>query len=254
MSINPLPLDHIAMGLFITHLFKHGYAVNTIRTFTYAITYYHKLCCLPDPGSSFLVIKTLQGLGHLRPSVDTRLPITLGILVQLTLVLPQACSNRYEVILYRAVFALAFFGLCRISELTISPSTHTLHLSDIIIREKPPRVVVVFTTFKHSLSKQSITIYPRNSSLCPVATMLCYLSHRISHSQFLFISSSGKPVTWLQFTYMLKRCIGLLHMDPKLYTSHSFRIGGATYAAQKGLSILQIQRLGRWRSNAYLRW
>ena len=40
---------------------------------------------------------------------------------------------------------------------------------------------------------------------------------------------------------------GLNHKD---YNGHSFRIGAATSAAQKGLDSL-IQILGRWKSEAY---
>ncbi|MGL5102545.1 MAG: hypothetical protein ACRC6N_08390, partial [Plesiomonas sp.] len=35
------------------------------------------------------------------------------------------------------------------------------------------------------------------------------------------------------------------------FSSHSFRIGAATTAAQKGLSQHQIQTLGRWSSEAF---
>jgi hypothetical protein len=35
------------------------------------------------------------------------------------------------------------------------------------------------------------------------------------------------------------------------YNGHSFRIGAATTAAQKGLEDSLIQTLGRWKSGAY---
>jgi len=35
------------------------------------------------------------------------------------------------------------------------------------------------------------------------------------------------------------------------FSSHSFRIGAATVAAQRGIPDHQIQLMGRWTSNAY---
>ena len=41
-------------------------------------------------------------------------------------------------------------------------------------------------------------------------------------------------------------------VNEKLYSGHSFRIGAATTAGQKGISSEKIQTLGRWESSAYL--
>ena len=40
--------------------------------------------------------------------------------------------------------------------------------------------------------------------------------------------------------------------DPASYSAHSFRRGGATYAAQCGARPEMIKALGDWRSSAYL--
>ncbi|KAJ3233174.1 hypothetical protein HDU78_006634, partial [Chytriomyces hyalinus] len=40
--------------------------------------------------------------------------------------------------------------------------------------------------------------------------------------------------------------------NPAHYTSHSFRIGGATAAANLGYTEYEIQVLGRWHSDAYM--
>lgn len=43
-------------------------------------------------------------------------------------------------------------------------------------------------------------------------------------------------------------------MNPNLFTAHSFRIGGATHAHNSNMSTAQIQKLGRWKSSAYLKY
>ena len=43
-------------------------------------------------------------------------------------------------------------------------------------------------------------------------------------------------------------------LDPTRYKGHSFRIGAATHAADKGMSDAQIRTMGRWKSNAFLKY
>ena len=44
------------------------------------------------------------------------------------------------------------------------------------------------------------------------------------------------------------------NLDSSLYEAHSFRIGAASWAAAKGFSDSQIRLLGRWKSNAFLKY
>ena len=256
-SLTIFPADSLTLSLFIIHLHQRNYAPNTIRTFVSAVAYYHKLHQYSDPSDSFIVSKTLKGLYKLRPSVDVRQPITRSMLHQLYDILPQVSANGYDTILFRAMFLFAFYALARISEITECRSTHNIIYSDLQVLSKPSRIIVTFRTFKHSVVKQSVSIYCHHPhQFCPVHNMLGYLGVR-PNANHLFVTCKGTPVPRLLFTYILKQCILHARLDPKLYTSHSFRIGGATYSAEKGLSALAIQRLGRWRSNAfmkYLRW
>ena len=48
------------------------------------------------------------------------------------------------------------------------------------------------------------------------------------------------------------RAFHLKGLDPSCYEGHSFRIGAASYAADRGFSDTQIRMLGRWKSNAFL--
>ena len=43
-------------------------------------------------------------------------------------------------------------------------------------------------------------------------------------------------------------------MDHRQFNTHSFRIGAATSAKHAGVSDLHLQALGRWRSDAYLKY
>ena len=223
-----------------------------------AIAYFHKINNLPDPSASFLIEKTLQGLSRLRPSVDNRQAITLVILHRLVDSIQQMTLSNYDKLLFRSMFLFAFFGLCRIGEITGSPLLHTLLGSDVQVIHNPLRAIVTFRTYKHSISKQSITFYIQSpQQYCPVFNLNGYLAFRPLSAPYLFVLAEGNPVSRLQFSHVFRMAVTSCGLDPRSHTPHSLRIGGATFAARKGMSILQIKRLGRWRSNAfvkYLRW
>ena len=78
-------------------------------------------------------------------------------------------------------------------------------------------------------------------TLCPVA----YLQHYFS------ASGDGSTVKTSQFTQQLQQALNFCGLDSTKYKSHSFRIGAASLAAEKGLSDAQIRHLGRWKSDAF---
>ena len=64
-----------------------------------------------------------------------------------------------------------------------------------------------------------------------------------------FFWTSGSLIgPWAFLLHHLFMC----GLDPSRYKGHSFRIGAASYAADRGFSDAQIRMLGRWKSNAFL--
>jgi hypothetical protein len=43
-------------------------------------------------------------------------------------------------------------------------------------------------------------------------------------------------------------------LDPKFYKGHSFRIGALTSTASSGIPLSVIQNMGRWKSDAFMRY
>ena len=70
----------------------------------------------------------------------------------------------------------------------------------------------------------------------------------------IFVSEGGLPVSKSVFSSQLLRVCHLCGLHRSRYKGHSFRIGAASYAADRGLSDAQIRLLGRWKSNAFLRY
>ena len=81
--------------------------------------------------------------------------------------------------------------------------------------------------------------------------MLDYLTLRGYKPGPLFMTSHGHPVSRTTFTDQLFVVLKFCGLNPARYKGHSFRIGAASHAADRGLSDTQIRVLGRWRSNAF---
>jgi hypothetical protein len=57
---------------------------------------------------------------RLKNRADTRLSITPDILQRIVSILPGICFNMYENKLFKAAFTLAYWGLLRVGEITLS--------------------------------------------------------------------------------------------------------------------------------------
>ena len=73
----------------------------------------------------------------------------------------------------------------------------------------------------------------------------------IRPDNFLFCLENGTPLSRADIRVYLKALVKKCGWDEKRYTSYSFRIGGATSLAKRGIPSYKIQIMGRWRSDCY---
>ena len=78
-----LPVLPAILPLFVAHLFTRGYAFSTVNTYVSARGYFHRLAGLRDPIKTFYISEMLKGYGKIGYKLDSRLPITLPILVRI---------------------------------------------------------------------------------------------------------------------------------------------------------------------------
>ena len=91
-----------------------------------------------------------------------------------------------------------------------------------------------------------------DSILCPVSAVLAYMAIRPSGAGPLIHFQDGTPLTRQLLVHHVRVALAQAGVDTTHYSGHSFRIGGATAAAQVGLSDSLIQTLGRWKSAAFI--
>lgn len=245
-------------SLFVAHLFRKGYVAASVSTFLSAVAYLHKLAGKDDPTCSFLVKEAMTGFRRLKPSVNHKAPITIGLLEQLILAIPMLKLGQYTTLSFQAMFSLCFFALLRISEVVTTPKAqnHVIKLRGLSFDHDSNFFSLTFFSFKHSQDSRTIKICPQSWHICPVRLLNQYLTVRPkSVSEEVFLDVCGSPFSKHTFVRVLQSALLFTATDKNLkFTTHSFRIGGATHAASCGLSDSQLRHLGRWSSNAFLQY
>ena len=242
------------LALFVAHLFNSRYASSTVNTYVSVPGYFHRLTGLRDP------TKNQKGYGKIGCKLDSRLPITLPILVRIMQGLDIFCVSQYELFMFKATCAMSFFAFLRIGEITVSKrdcvNGNLLQL-DQVSREHSGKgnvvsLIITFPSYKHNYNQNLFPIaLNRQPKACPVQAFLDYVSVRGTVHGPLFINHDGYPVLRSEFSKMLGSVIRLCSLlDPTRYKGHSFRIGAATYAAQS-VSNTKIRHLGRRKTDAF---
>lgn len=114
---------------------------------------------------------------------------------------------------------------------------------------------ITFGNLKHSYSQRPFTIFLHcQNSCCPVHFLLEYLEGRGARPGPLFLNPDNTPVSRKCFAELLSLSLKAYGLDSTRYKGHSFRIGAASFAAERGISNEQIRAMGRWKSNAFLKY
>jgi hypothetical protein len=112
-SINPL-LQYIG------YMSVNGFALSIVRSYLSGINFNLKIPGFSDLTDNFIIKKMLDGYDKLNKRCDIRKPITLDILIQLSDASVHICSSKYEVVMFKAAFALAFSAFLRVGEITVT--------------------------------------------------------------------------------------------------------------------------------------
>jgi hypothetical protein len=194
-----------------------------------------------------------------KPPKRTRLPITPNILRDIK-ALWSPREQDPDIIMLWAASCVCFFGFFRAGELTVPSEgcyepSHHLNFQDVAV-DDPADPSIMRIHIKYSKTDQlgrgaDVYLGRTHQDLCPVASLLAYLAVRGDGEGPLFKFANGQYLTKERFTARIREALTAVGRCSANYAGHSFRIGAATTAAEKGLEDATIKALGRWHSSAY---
>ena len=231
-------------------------AYRTVASRLSTVSFIHKINGHRDLCKSFQVRKCLLGYSKKFFVADVRKPITLKLLCSLCDVLKCIYSDQYQIILYKAMFLLAFYGFLRVSEFTCVPSgsQHALKLRQVTCTavNDVPALLIRFDSFKHSKGRPfTLQInQSENASYCPVRVTMHYLRLRPQGQDIMFVTQDNSPVSAANFNSVVKECTLRVTGSCQGYSTHCFRIGAVSHCFyDKGMSKDVISRMARWSSS-----
>ena len=266
-NIPPLPLSEIKLCRYVSYLSAQQLKYQSIKCYLSAIRHLqisHGFADPFSPGAFPRLEYVLKGIRRSPNPTPTqqRLPITPDILRRMHSVWAEVANNPDTHLLWAAC-CVPFFGFLCSGELT-TPSQDsydpqsTLLLSDIALdtHNNPTTLAVTLKQSKTDPFRLGVTLFMGRTGdiVCPVKALTSFLAVRPKGHGPLFTYQDGSYLTRARLVAALKEALSQLGVDHTRFNGHSFRIGAATTAAQKGIDDSTIQMLGRWQSAAYLRY
>lgn len=256
--LHPFPSSPLTLRYFAVHLadsVKH----STIKIYLCGLRLHHLELGFSNPTDDMLLQYVIKGIKRSQGEVwRPRFPITMSILRQLKIQL-HYCSELefHDKRMLWAAFCLAFYGFLRSSEF-VSPTPHsfdpstTLLGSDITITRTT--ISLTLKSSKTDPFRKGCTIYigSTDTSTCPISALRKYTNvTKTAPCEPLFQFRDGSYLTRTALTARLRALLTAAGHHSSSFSSHSFRIGAASTAADVGLPDWQIQTLGRWSSNCF---
>jgi hypothetical protein len=240
---------------YLAYLFDNGFSHSTISCYISGLGFYCKINDMEDITQKFVVQTILEGIKRSRPKQkDMRLPITRELLKVILSSLTTVCKSSYEINLFKAAFSLAFHGLFRVGELTVSNGMcrHILLMSNLSIFNNHLKVDIC-SSKTDQYGKGTTMLIPSqiDQSICPFKLVNEYIKVRPLIQGPLFCHYDVSSLSRYQFVAVLKKALMRVNIPCNRFSSHSFRIGAATSLSMEGISDSEIMQLGRWRSYAY---
>ena len=257
----PFPVTPKLLIAYTAWLCRTAKSQTTVRNYVHGLKVLHTLKGLNEDSFTDAIVRlALRGVDRtLRYTPKRAQPITPGMLTRM---LANLDPDSPVDATFRALFLLSFFLFLRKSN-TVPDSVRGFDASKQLIRGDCRRKGgILFVYSKWSKTNQfgrrshGVPLLPLTGSpLCPVAayTNMCRVVPALDADPAFCIVTGDvrKPVTYSVFQRKLKASVKAIGMDPRLFSTHSFRRGGATLAFRAGIAGETIKILGDWQSEAY---
>ena len=260
-TLQSFPISVQSISLYIAYLVSQKCAYGTILNDLSSLKHAHKFAWYELTWSSDYHFQLLlRGVKRfLGQAVSRKSAITPSIL--------HAAWDSFDfsIPLHAAMWALflvAFFTFLRKSNMvpdnTRQISAKVITRAHLVFTSSGANIHVSATKTIQCQQRSLVLPIPSlpGSRLCPTSALRHHLSLNPGPSSvplFIVLTRSGlQPITYKLFCTFLSRVQSRLHLDPSLFSPHSFRRGGATFGFDCHIPSEIIKLQGDWHSDAYL--
>ena len=206
--------------------------------------------------------------------ITTRLPVGGKLLEIILFEVGRIFQDQpFLKITYQTILVITYYGLFRIGELVVNSNLrtdqqHAVKAKDVHVGKNKEKILLVLYSSKtHDVSSrpQEIKITSNKQAgdkrtqrfFCLFKLIREYMKRRGSYDsdqEHFFIFRDKTKITETHVREVMRLALSHIGLDPKVYCTHSLRIGRSPDMAKMGYSIDQIKRAGRWKSNTVYRY
>lgn len=240
-------------SIFVGFLVKKRAALGTVKVYLHGIRahYLDSTMGTFNPCDSYRIQMCVRGAARILKDIPSP---KLAFLIEFLLAIKIKMSGDFIDSRDWAALTTGFFGLLRKAELL------AIRWRD--IRKITDGAKIFIPESKTDPNSKGVFVHvaSRTDPLCPVSALVNLASFLNPDSRadniFVFATTRNKspanqPLSHNAFVKRIKKWIAAIGLDPKEYSGHSLRRGGATALIRAGVSPELVQLQGRWRSDAY---
>lgn len=260
------------LELYVAYLVVNKVQEATIKTYISGIKYVGQLIGVKLDSEKCRFHALVKAARIKNGKIKMRLPIKLlNRMIEEVPRLKRFKNQPYLVKLYRAIFAVAYYGLLRVSEIT--GSKHLLKSRDMHLAQDRPKVQMRIWTAKNKkrgtwlddLKIEGLldckacfpsSIERSTYRFCPVHLIKQFHSVRLATPgdyQF-FCFADGSPIPQVQLRNTIKEVLDSIGIGRNTHNGQSFRSGRACDLRKLNYSIRDIKFFGRWHGNSVFKY
>lgn len=256
--------DQLAM--FVAYRIEKGDYSNTISSYLSGIKSMLQLDGIQINTRTVRLRSLIKACKYKNDRVIQRMPIKEALLIRVIRQIELMFHNQpYLSILYRCMLVMGYFGMLRVGEM--ATGDHPVLARDVHLNHTDKKVQIILRTSKtHGLGDQPQYVkfkssdckgFLGNKKFCQFMIVDEFLRERgpkLNDRDPLFVYRDNSPVKPFQISAVLKRALERLGIDSSDFGMHSLRIGYATQLDHRHVSLSEIRRRGRWKSNIIFRY
>jgi len=254
-GITTRPAKPFYIALYFTFMFTTEAKKGAITSAFYGIRWGHHIVGLPSPTDNELVKLTFEGcLRSFSAPKSKKEPISIEVLKQIVDSYDSENSNALDQ-RFKVLSLLCFACFLRINEIL------KIRLKHIKVKQNHLELFLEHSKTDQHRERNTVYITRTDTNYCPVTHTVNFLKNvnldvKLDSEAFFIltlhktkkrhVASKTKGISYTRVYDIFHEHLSKLKIDSSSYGLHSFRSGGASVAANNGVSDRQISKHGRW--------